>query len=280
MNISKDELLSLIERNLSIKEISEKLNVSLSTIKRVLNKFKLKTTYRKNKKIENEIKVTCLECGYEFFTQRRKRIRKFCSNDCSIKSNLSILKKSRDEINKKISHSLIKNDQFGYCKWCKKEFKRRNKNHKCCSRSCSAKEIGNRPEIKKKAKIMFSALAKKRHNEEDASIGWKSRNKLCPSYPEIVTINHFNYINVEFISEFKVGKYFIDFAFLNKKIALEIDGRTHDDYDVIIKDKRKDEFLSKNGWIVYRIKWINDKNHYNRLNEFLIKYNIWPHGGM
>ena len=66
MNISKDELLSLIERNLSIKEISEKLNVSLSTIKRVLNKFKLKTTYRKNKKIENEIKVTCLECKILF----------------------------------------------------------------------------------------------------------------------------------------------------------------------------------------------------------------------
>jgi very-short-patch-repair endonuclease len=51
---------------------------------------------------------------------------------------------------------------------------------------------------------------------------------------------------------------------------LEIDGRTHDDCGVIAKDRRKDEFLIKNGW-----KWINDKKHYDRLEIFLKLYNIY-----
>ena len=63
----------------------------------------------------------------------------------------------------------------------------------------------------------------------------------------------------------------VDFAFIDKKVALEIDGRTHDDVEIINKDKRKDNFLKSKGWQVYRIKWINDNKHFDRLNAFIVQ---------
>ena len=63
----------------------------------------------------------------------------------------------------------------------------------------------------------------------------------------------------------------VGFAFIDKKVALEIDGRTHDDVEIINKDKRKDNFLKSKGWQVYRIKWINDNKHFDRLNAFIVQ---------
>jgi hypothetical protein len=49
--------------------------------------------------------------------------------------------------------------------------------------------MNSRPEYKKKISKMFSELAKKRYESGDLSIGWKSRKKLEPSYPEKLTMN-------------------------------------------------------------------------------------------
>lgn len=276
MNISKEHLSSLIEVGLSIKEISIFLNVSISTIKRHLVKFNIKTIYREKKKKESQVHIVCLECNAEFITQKNNR--KFCSNDCSIKNNLNILKINRIEINKRISNSLIKNEQFGHCKQCNLKFKKRSKKSKYCSQSCSSKEISSREDIKEIKRIASSKSAYKRHKEGDISIGWKLRSNLQPSYPEKITMIYLDSLNIEYERELKVGKYFIDFSFKNK-IALEIDGRTHEDDEVKIKDEKKDIFLIENGWDVYRIKWINDKKHYLRINEFLFKYKIIEKSG-
>lgn len=274
MEINIEELKRLINLGYTIDKLSEVFNVSIATIKRRMYKNGFKSISKKVQKIENRKKGKCAECGSDFNYDNTKRIRKFCSKNCILKSNYKIIKENREKISDKISKKLQKNEKYGECKCCKKYFIKRNKNTKSCSRSCSSKLVQNRPEVKKKASERFSTMAKLRYTNGDTSIGWKIRNNLKPSYPEQLTINFLNYRCVEFERELKVSKYFIDFAFIDKKIALEIDGRTHNDCEVIEKDKRKDECLKLNGWEVFRIKWINDKKHSDRLNSFIVQFGL------
>ena len=65
--------------------------------------------------------------------------------------------------------------------------------------------------------------------------------------------------NIPFEFELPVGRYNIDFALHDKKIALEIDGQQHTVEKQKESDKKKDEFLIKNGWVVYRIPWVGYK---------------------
>lgn len=85
--------------------------------------------------------------------------------------------------------------------------------------------------------------------------GWKSRKGKMPSYPEKFFIEVLTNNSIKFQREFPVGKYFIDFAITDKMIALEIDGRQHDEDVRRKRDEQKDKFLMELGWRVYRIKW-------------------------
>lgn len=53
--------------------------------------------------------------------------------------------------------------------------------------------------------------------------------------------------------EYSVFPYFIDFAFVNEKIAVEIDGSQHLENDRKRRDDKKDTLLLSNGWRVLRI---------------------------
>lgn len=61
--------------------------------------------------------------------------------------------------------------------------------------------------------------------------------------------------NISYVHNKKEGKYFIDFAIEDKKIALEIDGKQHKYPDRVLNDKIKDQYLIDIGWKVYRIDW-------------------------
>lgn len=274
MKIDIENLESLISEGLNINELSGKLNVSISTIKRLMYKNKLKSLSKEKKK-EKKIKISfCKFCQMEFTYSICNRIRKFCSKKCSLDSNRKIIEKNRIKINEKISKKLRKIDNKGICLWCKKEFVKKNRNHNCCSRSCSSSEINSRPYNRERISNMFSNLAKERYKMGDTTIGWKSRKKLDPSYPEKITMDYLDSKKLEYEYELKCGRYFIDFAFKEKKIALEIDGRRHNDLEIIEKDNRKDIFLIENGWIVFRIKWKNDNKHYDKLDSFIVQFGL------
>ena len=49
-------------------------------------------------------------------------------------------------------------------------------------------------------------------------------------------------------------KFVIDVAFIDERIALEIDGKSHNLSKQKRKDSKRDKFLSDNGWLVIRIK--------------------------
>jgi very-short-patch-repair endonuclease len=85
--------------------------------------------------------------------------------------------------------------------------------------------------------------------------GWATRSKLSPSFPERVVIGILEELNIQLERELKIGKWFIDFADINRKIAIEIDGRQHNLPDRKISDANKDAFLINQGWQVHRIPW-------------------------
>ncbi|MCK9596770.1 DUF559 domain-containing protein [Candidatus Pacearchaeota archaeon] len=71
----------------------------------------------------------------------------------------------------------------------------------------------------------------------------------------------------DIINELSIYPYFIDFAFSNIKIAVELDGTFHLAEKQIHRDNKKDAFLLENGWSVFRIRY--DEANETKINEFL-----------
>lgn len=105
-----------------------------------------------------------------------------------------------------------------------------------------------------KEKMRESRLKYMKEHPENTA--WRKRN--LPSYPEECFINFLSEkgYDKKFLieREHPIFPFFIDFAFIDLKIAVEIDGSQH-----ILDEKRKEkdllknETLIKNGWRVLRI---------------------------
>ena len=103
-----------------------------------------------------------------------------------------------------------------------------------------------------KAKMREKRLAfMKAHPEQTA---WRRSNQ---SYPEKVFgdfLNKRGYADKFLIQrEYSVFPYFIDFAFVDLKIAVEIDGSQHLEPERQERDRKKDAMLQEQGWRVIRI---------------------------
>lgn len=76
-------------------------------------------------------------------------------------------------------------------------------------------------------------------------IGTEARAALalnrCGVEPSQVTTQH------------RVGKFWLDFAFVDRKIAIEIDGPLHFHPDAATRDRLRDYTLRAAGWIVLRV---------------------------
>ena len=103
-----------------------------------------------------------------------------------------------------------------------------------------------------KKKMREKRLAWMKANPEKTA--WRLKNM---SYPEkcFQKILEDNGIDKKYLvyREYPVFPYFIDFAFVNEKIAVEIDGSQHLEEDRKKRDEEKDKLLISNGWKVLRI---------------------------
>ncbi len=184
---------------------------------------------------------------------------RFCNVKCAnsrIRSKEIKEKVSKKLIGRKKSKLWIENPANRNCKFCNVEFLASHPLQLACSRDCVRKKgslaLSEEQKIQKSKKM--SAIAKKRH-EAGEKFGWSSRFKIKPSYPESIAIKFFELNNISFIRELPVGKYFVDFAIEDKKLAIEIDGQQHKKPDRAESDKKKDVVLNESGWKVLRIKW-------------------------
>jgi very-short-patch-repair endonuclease len=90
--------------------------------------------------------------------------------------------------------------------------------------------------------------------ENPEKTAWRLSN---PSYPEKIFISIIEemklYERFTIIREKSIYPYYIDFAFMNEKVAVEIDGSQHKLDERKANDQKKDKLLMDNGWLVYRI---------------------------
>jgi len=73
----------------------------------------------------------------------------------------------------------------------------------------------------------------------------------------------------DIVNEYCESPYFIDFAFMNIKVAVELDGKQHFIHGETRKghDNKKDAYLDEKGWTVFRIGY--SENTQKTINEFL-----------
>jgi len=102
-----------------------------------------------------------------------------------------------------------------------------------------------------KDKIRVSRLNYMKNNPEKTA--WRLSNL---SYPEKLFLEKIKELELDkkylIVRERSVFPYFVDFAFENEKIAIEIDGSQHENEDRKNSDIKKDELLNELGWIVIR----------------------------
>lgn len=114
LKIDRHQLEDLINKGLSLKIISEKLNISYSTINRLCNKYELKSKFNE---LKSEL-VICIECDLEFSGNIKEK-RKFCSRKCSTIYNNKI-KIVTEDTKLKISNTLkSKNKKVIKIRLCK-----------------------------------------------------------------------------------------------------------------------------------------------------------------
>jgi very-short-patch-repair endonuclease len=62
---------------------------------------------------------------------------------------------------------------------------------------------------------------------------------------------------LKFRRQHPIGKYIVDFVFLEKKIVIELDGGHHAESETEAYDRERDDWLEKEGYRVLRF-WDND----------------------
>ena len=119
-----------------------------------------------------------------------------------------------------------------------------------------------------KAKIREKRLAfMKAHPEQTA---WRQKNMSYPEEMFLKFLNERGYADKFLIQrEYSIFPYFIDFAFVDLKIAIEIDGSQHLLQERKAKDELKDALLIENGWRVIRIAESSVKEDWDSIQRVL-----------
>ena len=133
-----------------------------------------------------------------------------------------------------------------------------------------------RKSLSKEHREKTSISMKKAHSEGRAWNIGMSRWNNEPSYPEVffmrVIENEFDDKN--YIKEYPFHKFSLDFAWIEKKKVIEIDGCQHDRFeDQKVRDEEKNDLLKKEGWELLRIKWVdifNDTKHWIQIAKNFI----------
>ena len=132
-------------------------------------------------------------------------------------------------------------------------------------------------------KVEAGKAVQQRLIEDGTHTGWQSRNTI--SYAEQFWMQVLNNNGIEYRREVAVkhGKsnYFLDFVLEHngKLIDLEIDGKQHTYEDRIKSDIIRDLYLTKQGYLVYRVAWneisseAGSQAMKEKIEAFLIFYN-------
>ena len=122
------------------------------------------------------------------------------------------------------------------------------------SEKTTANNLNRSDEINKK----ISDSMRKAHEEGRAWNIGKSRWNNEPSYPErfFMKVIENEFDDKSYENEYSIGIYSADFCWPHLKKVIEIDGDQHQRFDEYVeRDKRKDEFLTGEGYQILRVVW-------------------------
>ena len=149
--------------------------------------------------------------------------------------------------------------------------------YKSCGNSeCITVEMKDRKHSESCKKRMSDGM--KLAHKEGRAKGWSFINsdESHRSYPEKwfvknILKKHALYERYTVKEKFSFGKYFLDFAFLELKLDVELDGSQHFRNEKNMEfDRKRDEFMESNGWTVYRIAWMEITKDRNKpISDFL-----------
>ena len=78
--------------------------------------------------------------------------------------------------------------------------------------------------------------------------------------------------NFKFRRQYPIGNYIVDFACLEKRLVIEIDGGQHNQSDNILYDQNRTQYIEKCGYKVIRF-WNNEiENNIEGVYEEILKY--------
>ena len=230
----------------------------------------------------------CKNCGKSYFNPKHTSHSEYCSKECSPKYNS--IEKICPNCGKIIQVRVSSANRYTYCSIecrkadtrefvcirCGKKFKRPGKQTAMyCSKLCvDPPVIVNCLTCGKEFRRSPSETTRRYCSYSCYHYGSKTESSLEKTTREALTK-----IGINFIQEFQVGRYSLDFYFPNHFIALEVDGDYwHKDKT---KDKRRDKILIKHGITVIRVseKDINSSSNLiyllkSRLSKYLQLNNL------
>ncbi len=185
----------------------------------------------------------CSYCGSERKNHNSWRNHERC---CSSNPNRNY---KNGKVGKKGSNQYTKAEELGLPKPILSDETR-----KILSEKSTINNLNRSPEINNK----ISEGMKKAHAEGRAWNIGKSRWNNEPSYPEqfFMKVIENEFRDKDYINEYSIGIFSADFCWPHLKKVIEIDGDQHQRFEEYVeRDKRKDEFLDKEGYQVLRIVW-------------------------
>lgn len=122
-------------------------------------------------------------------------------------------------------------------------------------------------------KKKLSEAAIRYYEKNPDKIPYRLNHSSKESYPEKIVREYFEANNITgWVQEYPFGRFSLDFAFVDKKIDIEIDGSTHLQEKIIIKDIRRDKILIDSGWKVLRITAKELKNNFKQCIDKIILF--------
>lgn len=226
-----------------------------------------------------KIDKKCLTCEKVFMSSTNPKSNKCCSRRCASifsQKHIDVEKTRQSVLDYHVKQGTIAVLEIRNCCFCKNLFDVNKKSNKrFCSRSCARKNNFLDDNFKKRSVERL----KNRRNDMIKNGTWNVWKSRCePSYPEKYFMEVLKNKNLKYEFNYSFGIYNIDFAFVENKIALEIDGQQHLKPERIESDARKDKLLIDNGWIVFRIPWKNPNSKsgkqflLEKINEFVDFY--------
>jgi very-short-patch-repair endonuclease len=120
-----------------------------------------------------------------------------------------------------------------------------------------------------KQKIREKRIKFMKENPEQTA--WRTKNL---SYPEKLFLEKVYDLCLDkkysIVREYSVFPFFIDFAFVNEKVAVEIDGSQHLLPERKERDDKKDELLKEDGWFILRVSENEVKTNINSVFNTII----------